>query len=114
MTGISGIDRSLTGRRLPLSDHHPARLQNRIRDQTHDGRCRDECGIVHFPAEQNGKRYNADQSREPVTDSDFAEQEARAENGADRGRVSAFDETLYVGVAAMPRKQWRSYKDKDE
>src|SRR5579872_6403387 len=97
-----------------LLDHHPGWLQQRISYQA-DHRCGgDQQRIVDLPAEQHRERAEADQRGEPIADGDAAEQNAGAENGADRCRIGAVHKTLNVGIGAVSCQDRRRHQDKDE
>src|SRR5262245_62946396 len=79
----------------------PAWLEQRVRDQPDHRGTSDEQGIADLPPEQHHETRERDQRCEPVADGDPAEQEAGTEDGADRRRVRALDESLHVRVRAI-------------
>ncbi len=97
-----------------LVNHHPGRLQHRKCDQADHRGCRDQERIADLPAEQNGERDHPDQGGQPVADRDASEQDTGAEDGSDRCRVRAFDESLDIGIAAMAGQQRRGDQHQQE
>src|ERR1700722_1357514 len=94
--------------------HPPCRLQNRIRNQSHDCGCRDQQGVAHFPAEENGERDNANQRRQPVANGDPAKQDAGAEDRADRRTIGAANKALHVRIFTVAREQRRRDQNENE
>src|SRR5215471_13374415 len=52
-------------------DHYPSRFQNRKGDQANDSCGRNQRGIANLPAEQNSKRRDANERRQPVANGNF-------------------------------------------
>src|SRR5262245_54393393 len=106
--------RTASPRTRSLFDHYPSRFKNRKGNQANNSCGRNQCGIADLPTEQDCKRHDADERCQPVTDGNFPKQNTCAENGADRRRVSAFDEALHIRITAMTREERCRNQDKDK
>jgi hypothetical protein len=109
VVGLTGITEAISQRLcrptltindVQFSPMQPPTLEQRIGDEAIAAVAGNEERIVHFEAEQHRKRRHADQRGEPIADGDAAEQDAGAEDGTDRRRIGAADETLDVRVLA--------------
>src|ERR1700688_1766336 len=114
----SGFSPTRGGIRMPrslacacdlLSDHHPCRLQQGIRDQANHRRHGNEKRVADLPTEENGERDKADEGREPVANGNATEQHAGSEYGPDRGCEGSPDEAFDVRVGAVAQQERGGY-----
>ena len=94
-----------------LFDKHPGWLQKGIGYQTNDRSHRHQGRVIDLPTKQHAERREADQGGQPVAHGDPGEQDAGAEDRADRRRIGAPGEALHVRIAAATQQQRRRDQD---